>query len=66
MELRSDLLFTDHGILSTIMVGIAFANGVLTARKFLKNVTRESQRLASCYLASTPAHPVDLPDGLFI
>ncbi len=42
MELRRNLFSTDHGILNAMMVGNAFAIGVLTARKLLKNVTRDS------------------------
>ncbi len=44
MKLWSDLLSTDYGILSAIVIGSSLVIAVLTVRMFLKNIERDSQR----------------------
>lgn len=47
MKLWSDLLSTDYGILSAIVIVGALVMGVFTVRMFLKNIERDSKRLES-------------------
>ncbi len=43
MKLWSDLLSTDYGILSAVVIGSALVIAVLTVRMFLRNIERDSQ-----------------------